>query len=77
MARKKSSTTRKEYVHRHRDGSLWAKGAMVAGKPDGFWQWFRKDGTRLRSGYFDKGKQVGAWTTYDQQGKAYKVTRLK
>ena len=31
----------------------------------------------MRSGYFDKGKQVGEWTTYDGKGKVYKVTKMK
>jgi antitoxin component YwqK of YwqJK toxin-antitoxin module len=47
---------------------------MEDGVPDGYWEWFRKDGTKMRSGYFQKGKQVGEWTTYDKQGNMYKVT---
>ena len=43
----------------------------------GYWEWFRKDGTKMRSGYFDDGEQVGEWTTYDKQGKVYKVTQMK
>ncbi len=43
--------------------------------PEGYWEWFRKDGTKMRSGYFKAGKQVGEWTTYDRQGKVYKVTQ--
>ena len=35
------------------------------------------EGTRMRSGYFEMGKQVGEWTTYDKRGKIYKVTRMK
>jgi hypothetical protein len=29
----------------------------------------------MRSGYFDKGKQIGEWTTCDTKGKVYKVTK--
>ena len=44
----------------------------------GYWEWFRKDGSKLRSGSFDeKGEQVGEWTTYDKQGEVYKVTTIK
>jgi uncharacterized protein YdhG (YjbR/CyaY superfamily) len=64
-------------VHYHKDGTVWAKGMTVQGVPTGYWEWFRKDGTRLRSGHFDNGKQVGEWITYDQQGRKYKVTRIK
>ena len=61
----------------HNDGSLWAKGTMVNERPDGYFEWFRKDGTKMRSGYFKAGMQVGEWTTYDKKGKIYKVTRMK
>ena len=77
MPDKKDSKNKKSYIKRHNDGSLWAKGTMAGGQPVGYWEWFRKDGTRLRSGHFDNGKQVGDWTTYDKNGKVYKVTRMK
>lgn len=66
----------KEYLHYHKDGSLWAKGQMVDETPDGYWEWYRKDGTRLRSGNFKLGVQVGDWTTYDKTGAVYKVTQM-
>ncbi len=47
---------------------------MVDGKLDGYWEWFRRNGTKMRSGYFEKGKQVGQWTTYDKNNKVYKIT---
>lgn len=31
----------------------------------------------MRSGYFENGKQVGVWTTYDRDGEVYKVTTMK
>ena len=73
----KPSKTKEAYIKRHNDGSIWAKGTLLDGQFDGYWEWFRKDGTRMRSGYFEKGKQVGEWTTYDKKGKIYKVTRMK
>ncbi len=60
----------------HRDGTLWAKGQTRDGKETGYWEWFRKYGTKLRSGYFEKGEQTGEWTTYDRKGKVYKVTTI-
>jgi hypothetical protein len=40
------------------------------------WEWFRKDGTKMRFGHFENGKQVvGEWTTYDD--KVVKVTTMK
>jgi hypothetical protein len=62
------------HIERHRDGSLRARGPVVDGRPDGYWEWFRLDGTRLRSGHFDRGRETGEWTTYDRTGAVYKVT---
>ena len=47
---------------------------MVDGVPDGYWEWFRKDGTKMRSGYFKNGKQTGEWITYDKNGAVFKIT---
>ena len=65
------------FEKRHKDGSLWARGQTLDDLPTGYWEWFRKDGKRLRSGHFDRGEQVGEWTTYDSAGQIYKVTRMR
>ena len=65
------------HVQHHRDGSIWARGQTIDGVPAGYWEWFRKDGVRMRSGTFSEGEQVGEWTTYDKTGAVYKVTRIK
>ena len=31
----------------------------------------------MRSGYFQKGKQTGEWTTYDKKGNVHKITTMK
>lgn len=67
----------KEYTKYHKGGTLWAKGQTIDGVPVGYWEWFRKDGTKLRSGYFENGEQGGEWTTYDKKGEVYKVTNIK
>jgi antitoxin component YwqK of YwqJK toxin-antitoxin module len=67
----------KPHVHYHKDGSIWAKGQKEGDTMVGYWEWFRKDGTRMRSGYFEDGEQTGEWTTYDKKGEVYKVTRMK
>ncbi len=64
----------KQHIEYHKDGSIWAKGNMIDDECDGYWEWFRKDGTKMRSGYFKMGKQIGKWTTYDKSGKEYKIT---
>jgi hypothetical protein len=53
------STATKKHTGHHKDGSLWAKGKMVGKLPDGYWEWFRKEGSKMRSGNFKKGKQIG------------------
>jgi antitoxin component YwqK of YwqJK toxin-antitoxin module len=50
---------------------------MADGVPVGYWEWFRLDGTKMRSGYFEKGEPTGEWTTYDKKGQIYKVTLMK
>lgn len=62
------------HVERHRDGTVRARGPVVDGEPHGCWEWFRLDGTLMRSGSFDRGRTVGEWTTYDRSGAPYKVT---
>ena len=49
----------KERIDRHKDGSIKAKGHMMDGELEGYWEWFRLDGSKLRSGHFKRGKQVG------------------
>lgn len=62
------------YLKLHRDGSPWARGQMLDGQMHGYWEWFRLDGSRMRSGSFDRGRQIGEWTTYDKTGALVKVT---
>ncbi len=64
----------KNHIVYHKDGSIWAKGQMHGENMEGYWEWFRKDGTKMRSGYFKKNVQLGEWTTYDKKGKVHKVT---
>jgi antitoxin component YwqK of YwqJK toxin-antitoxin module len=73
-AKQPRRTTR---IDHHKDGSIRAKGTTRGGKLDGYWEWFRLDGTIMRSGHFENGRQVGQWTTYDAKGRVYKVTRFK
>ena len=72
-----TATESKELRQYHRDGSLWTTGQMLDDQATGYWEWYRKDGTKMRSGYFEAGKQVGTWMTYDRNGDVYKITRMK
>jgi antitoxin component YwqK of YwqJK toxin-antitoxin module len=40
----------------------------------GEWQFFRKDGSLMRSGSFNRGVQVGAWKTFARDGRPVKET---
>ena len=71
------SSTVAEFIKTHKDGSLWARGQLLGDRPTGYWEWFRKDGTRMRSGYFTDGVQTGEWITYDKTGAVYKITDMK
>ncbi len=65
-----------ETIKYHASGkTIWSIGRILDGQPEGYWRWFRIDGTLKRSGYFEKGNPVGTWTTYDHQGKPYKITK--
>ena len=68
---------KKKCIEYHRDGSVHAKGTTTDGVPDGYWEWFRLDGTKMRSGYFKSGEQTGAWTTFAKNGRVVKVTEFK
>ena len=67
----------KERIDRHKDGSIRARGHTEGDILTAYWGWFRKDGTKLRSGFFENGKQVGEWTTYDTNGNPYKTKKMK
>jgi antitoxin component YwqK of YwqJK toxin-antitoxin module len=60
----------------HANGNtIWSKGKMVDDQPEGYWEWYRPDGTTKRSGYFEKGEPVGEWITYDNKGAKHKITQ--
>jgi antitoxin component YwqK of YwqJK toxin-antitoxin module len=54
--------------------TMWSKGKVIDDQPDGYWEWYRTDGTLKRSGYFEKGEPVGEWVTYNNKGEKYKTT---
>jgi antitoxin component YwqK of YwqJK toxin-antitoxin module len=80
MARKQNARRQrsgKPHIEHYKDGGIWARGNMIDGEPTGYWEWFRTDGTKMGSGYYDRGRQVGQWITYDKQGRKHKVTNIK
>ena len=75
--RRGDNTAATDHVLHHRDGSLYARWQMLDGQMHGFWSFFRKDGSIMRSGSFDRGVQTGTWTTYGNDGRPVKVTDMK
>ncbi len=67
---KRSGEAREFYAN----GRLKSTGRIKDDKMHGAWQFFRRDGTRMRSGSFDRGTRVGTWTTYDATGEPHRVT---
>ena len=45
------------------------KGDYQGGEMHGPWEFFRKDGSLMRSGEFNHGIQIGIWRTFDRAGK--------
>jgi antitoxin component YwqK of YwqJK toxin-antitoxin module len=52
------------------------RGTRIDGEMHGKWDFYRRDGSLMRSGKFDHGKQVGTWRTYDRSGAVVKETEF-
>jgi antitoxin component YwqK of YwqJK toxin-antitoxin module len=44
------------------------RGFRLDGEMHGVWEFYRRDGSLMRSGEFKRGKQVGTWRTFDRTG---------
>ena len=53
------------------------KGDYLDGKMHGYWEFYRKDGSLMPSGNFDREVQVGVWKTFDRAGALVKETTFK
>ena len=69
----KTSEPVPELVH-YGNGVVKMQGFHLDGEMHGEWAWFRTDGTVMRTGQFDRGKQVGIWRTFDRSGRVVKET---
>jgi antitoxin component YwqK of YwqJK toxin-antitoxin module len=56
------------------NGNPRFRGFHLDGEMHGEWTFYRADGSVMRTGAFDRGRQVGSWTTFDRAGTAVKVT---
>ncbi|KGJ72052.1 hypothetical protein GY21_17930 [Cryobacterium roopkundense] len=71
------TTPEGEHTERYADGAVKARGLRIDGELEGYWEWFRKDGSKMRAGSFAHGEQVGEWITYDRAGAPHKITQMK
>ncbi len=55
-------------------GVVRYRGFQLDGQMHGDWEFLRKDGSVMRAGCFDRGRQVGVWRTFDRAGKLVKET---
>jgi antitoxin component YwqK of YwqJK toxin-antitoxin module len=58
----------KEISPRYENGLPRFRGEYLDGEMHGHWEFYRKDGSLMRSGDFDNGKQVGTWRTFNRLG---------
>jgi antitoxin component YwqK of YwqJK toxin-antitoxin module len=50
------------------NGHVKHRGARVDGAMDGPWEFYRLDGSLMRAGSFDRGRQIGVWRTHARDG---------
>jgi antitoxin component YwqK of YwqJK toxin-antitoxin module len=62
---------------RYPNGSVKFTGAHLDGEMHGPWEFYRTDGSLMRAGAFDRGRQIGVWRTYDRTGRVIKETRFE
>jgi antitoxin component YwqK of YwqJK toxin-antitoxin module len=61
-------------IDHYGNGKVRFRGTNLDGQMHGAWEFFRKDGSLLRAGAFDRGRQVGVWRTLDREGRLVKET---
>jgi uncharacterized protein YdhG (YjbR/CyaY superfamily) len=66
-----------EFIEYYKNGGIKSKGHYKDSKMDGYWEFYRLDGSLMRTGTLLKGKQNGEWATYDKLGKLIKKTFFK
>jgi antitoxin component YwqK of YwqJK toxin-antitoxin module len=63
-------------IDHYDNGNIRFRGSLLGGEMHGAWEFFRKDGSLMRTGTFDRGRQVGVWRTFDRAGRVVKETDL-
>jgi len=55
-------------------GTLKSEGFTLHGEMHGEWTFYRLDGSVMRTGRFEQGRQIGPWRTFDRSGHLVKET---
>jgi antitoxin component YwqK of YwqJK toxin-antitoxin module len=55
-------------------GGIRYRGFQLDGRMHGHWEFLRRDGSVMRAGEFEHGRQVGVWRTFDRSGRMVKET---
>lgn len=63
-------------IDHYPNGRVRFRGANLDGEMHGPWEFYRLDGSLMRAGTFERGKQVGVWRTFDRSGAIVKKTRF-
>jgi antitoxin component YwqK of YwqJK toxin-antitoxin module len=71
MARRSEPVAHEE---RYGNGVVKLAGFHLGGEMHGAWAFYRTDGSLMRAGSFDRGRQVGVWRSYDRSGGLVKET---
>ena len=64
------------FVEYYKNGGVKSKGKYKGSKMHGKWEFYRMDGSIMRSGAFTNGVQSGTWITFDAKGKKVKETKF-
>ena len=62
------------HVEHYGNGKVKLRGFHLDGEMHGAWEFFRLDGSLMRTGAFDRGRQIGPWRTFDRAGRMVKET---
>jgi antitoxin component YwqK of YwqJK toxin-antitoxin module len=63
-------------IAHYSDGGVRYRGFQLDGEMHGAWEFFRKDGSLMRNGEFERASQVGVWRTFDRSGRVVKETEF-
>lgn len=63
-------------IDHYPNGRVRFRGAHLDGAMHGPWEFYRLDGSLMRAGTFERGRQVGLWRTYDRSGAIVEETRF-